>query len=252
METDNNETNSGDPSQSKHAVVQVEAGNEQQETLVRKQRLTTLGLLVGGVAHEIRNPLGVIRNAIYFLQHALHERDPNVNDAVNEIVRSLGKAELIVRDLLDYAGGRPPKAAPFSLDDALAASLKMVFVPPSILVLRQVTSEVHINADQGQIERLLSNLIQNAVQAMPNGGTLSLIGSLDRETAKIQVVDTGCGIAQDELETIFEPLFTKRAKGIGLGLSLCLHYAKQNHGSLGVHSDLGNGTTFTVILPALA
>ena len=114
-------------------------------------------------------------------------------------------------------------------------------MPNSVAVTRPDPSEIHVNADRGQIERLLANLVQNAMQAMPDGGALVLCCMVDSGSVVTAVSDTGVGIVPDELEKIFEPLFTKRAKGIGLGLPLCRRYAEQNGGTLEVQSE-GQGS----------
>ena len=220
-----------------------------QEQLIRKEKLATLGQLAGGVAHEIRNPMGVIKNAAYFLQQIRSDEDEDAKEALEEISRGLASSERIVSELLDYARGPNVEASLFSLDEALTAALKMVRIPGSVSVERPEPFDARIHADRGQIERLLANLIQNAAQAMPEGGTLTLrCGGVDG-CVVTEVSDTGVGIADDELKKVFEPLFTKRAKGIGLGLPLCRRYAELNGGSLSVESKLGEGSTFRVSLP---
>ena len=231
----------------------VEERNKQlqdvQEQLIRREKLAVLGQLAGGVAHEIRNPLGVVKNAVYFLQQVLDDGDDDIKDAISEIMRGVANSERIVSELLDFARGAAPELSVFPLDEAVYVALEMVKVPTSISVFRPDPTSIHLNADRGQIERLFANLIQNAVQAMADGGSLSIQCQFVDEHVHIRISDTGKGIASNELEKIFEPLFTKRAKGIGLGLPLCRRYAGQNHGTLTVESELGKGSTFTVTLP---
>ena len=231
----------------------VEERNKQlqevQEQLIRREKLAVLGQLAGGVAHEIRNPLGVVKNAVYFLQQVLGEGEADINDAIGEITRGVASSERIVSELLDFARGSDPELSVFPLDEAVHVALEMVKVPASISVIRPDPTSIHLNADRGQIERLLANLIQNAVHAMADGGSLSIQCQLVDGRVVIRISDTGKGIATNELEKIFEPLFTKRAKGIGLGLPLCRRYAGQNNGTLAVESEFGKGSTFTVTLP---
>jgi two-component system, cell cycle sensor histidine kinase and response regulator CckA len=221
---------------------------EVQEQLLRREKLAVLGQLAGGVAHEIRNPLGVIKNAVYYLQQVQDRGDEDMKEAIGEIKRGVANSERIVSELIDFARGSKPEFTVFLLDDVVSSALEMVSLPSSIGVTLPEPGATRVRADRGQIERLLANLIQNAVQAMPEGGALSLRYQADGSRVSVAVCDTGTGIADDELEKIFEPLFTKRAKGIGLGLPLCRRYASQNGGTLTVESELGKGSTFTVTL----
>ena len=225
---------------------------EAQHELVVKDRLAILGHLAGGVAHEIRNPLGVIKNAVYYLQQREQGQtdvDEDASDALKEISRGLNNSERIVSELLDYARGPTAELSRFPMDEALGAALDMVSIPRNVVVAGPGPSEIYVDADRGQIERLLANLIQNATQAMPNGGSLTLRCTAVDGRVVTEVSDTGNGIAEAELERIFEPLFTKRARGIGLGLPLCRRYAAQHNGTLEVKSEFGKGSTFTLTLP---
>lgn len=222
-----------------------------QTQLVRNEKLATLGQLAGGVAHEIRNPLGVIRNAVYFLQQVQADGDEDAAEALKEISRGLGNSERIVSELLDFARApeAPRELSRFPIGEAITGALEMVSLPKSINVARSAPAELFINADRGQIERLLANLLQNAAQAMTEGGSITIRCQAIGESLVTEVTDTGKGIAIEDLEKIFEPLFTKRAKGIGLGLSLCRRYATQNDGTLKATSELGKGSTFSLSLP---
>ncbi|MFT5523282.1 MAG: two-component system sensor kinase FixL [Pirellulaceae bacterium] len=222
---------------------------EAQEQLVRNEKLATLGQLAGGVAHEIRNPLGVIRNGVYFLQQIQNNEDEDVKEALDEISRGLNNSERIISELLDYARGPISERSLFPLDEAIDAALQMVRIPSPVTVTLPDPSAIHVNADRGQLERLLANLIQNAIQAMPEGGSLTLRCLEMPDHVITEVMDTGTGIDPQELDKIFEPLYTKRAKGIGLGLPLCRRYAEQNDGTIEVSSELGRGSTFTLTLP---
>ena len=224
---------------------------EAQVELFTNERLTTLGQLAGGVAHEMRNPLSVMKNAAGFLQETLKEVDQETIDALDEISRSLHISERIVEELLNYASGRQPEPSKFLVSDAIDAALNMIKMPDSVSIDRAYRPSIQVSADRGQIERLLVNLIQNAIQAMPKGGILTLRCGVSRGGRAItEVADTGVGIAADELEKIFDPLFTTRPKGIGLGLALCRRYAEIDAGTLQVESVQGKGSIFTFTLPS--
>jgi PAS domain S-box-containing protein len=223
---------------------------ETQQQLVRKEKLATLGQLAGSVAHEIRNPLAIIKNAIYFLD-GQDQSDPDVNAAFAEINRALHTSNRIVGELLDFA--RDPKLEITAVGprEIIDRALSGVEIPDDITVERScMPSELRIHADAGQIERILINLIQNAVHAMPDGGNLRVHGCYKGEGQfVIEVIDTGHGIEQDHLGKVFEPLFSDKAKGFGLGLALCKRYAELNQGTLSVESRLGVGSTFRLSLP---
>ena len=119
-------------------------------------------------------------------------------------------------------------------------------------MIRQNIDGIILRADQGQIERILANLIRNACQAMDNTGTLTVSATSNGLTAQIQVHDTGPGVLQDDIQHIFEPLYTTKAKGIGLGLAVSRRYAERNDGALTVTSPAGGGTAFLLTLPVVA
>ncbi|WP_145048747.1 PAS domain-containing sensor histidine kinase [Lignipirellula cremea] len=220
-----------------------------QEELIRKERLATLGKLAGGVAHEIRNPLGVIRNAAYFLQQASNDTDEDVRESFNEIERALNSSNHIVGELLDYARDPQPNHTAFSADEALANALAAFRVPQSIHLVKESQPGLDCIGDQGQIERILFNLLNNAIQAMPHGGTLAIDCRGAENTVVFEIADTGVGIPSEQLSQIFDPLFTRKAKGIGLGLAISQRYADLNRAAIHVESAPGQGSTFRLTLP---
>ena len=222
---------------------------EAQEELVRQEKLATLGQLAGGVAHEIRNPLGVIKNGVYYLTQTQTDCDRETAEALAEIARGLSNSERIISELLDYATKPAVDVSTFSFQAAIDNAMQMVRIPNGVNVVPGPRVAIRGRGDQGQIERLLANLIQNATQAMPNGGEIAITCSAVDGQVITEVTDTGIGIPEDEHEKIFEPLFTKRAKGIGLGLALCRRYAELNGGELSVQSKLGHGSSFKLTLP---
>ena len=222
-----------------------------QEQLVRREKLATLGQLSGGVAHEIRNPLGVIRNSVYYLKMVSDQLDEECRECVSEIEREVATANRIVSELLDFTRESPTcDSKPFPLTTALHNAIRAASLPQSIRV--EMVSSDTINtifADQGQFERILINLIRNACQAMSGKGTITIASTSDERFATVGVNDTGVGIPADSLDNIFEPLYTTKAKGIGLGLAVSRRYAQLNGGSLTVESTKATGTTFYLSVP---
>jgi len=225
----------------------------QDERIRREQqheRLVTLGKIAGGIAHEVRNPLGVIKNAVYFLKTCHGETDEDTRESFAEIERALSRSNRIITELLDFARGSEPQHDQYSLGDAVAAAIADTNIPATIDVTPpEIPDPVFVRGDHEQIERILMNLIRNAVQAMPDGGSLSVSCTCDDENVVIEVTDTGEGIADGDIDKIFEPLYSRKAKGIGLGLAVSKRYAELNQGQLDVESKLGHGSTFRLSLP---
>jgi PAS domain S-box-containing protein len=227
-----------------------------QEQLVRKEKLAVLGQLAGGVGHELRNPLGVISNAIYFLRMTLAEADETTSEYLGIISSEVRTAEKIVSDLLDFSRTRMPEREEIAASELVAQALARQPPPEDVEVVTQIPSGLPpVYADPHQMGQVLGNLVANAYQAMPEGGQLiiktsEVSGKPPRsEGVALSIADTGCGIPQKNLGNIFEPLFTTRAKGIGLGLAVSKSLMEANGGSIEVESEVGKGSTFTVTLP---
>jgi signal transduction histidine kinase len=221
-----------------------------QAKLIRNERLAVLGQLAGGVAHEIRNPLHVIKSSLYYLRSKQPDLAGKSKEHFERIEQHVETASQIVAELLDYARAPQSQPEPFALWDSLEESLSAVGIPPEVTVERSPpTAPILVCADRGQIGRIVQNLVRNAVQAMPTGGKLSLRVAANDGQAVAEVGDTGIGISNEDLPHVFEPLFTTKAKGIGLGLAISKVYAEQNDGRLEVQSEPGRGTTFRLVLP---
>jgi len=224
-----------------------------QAELLRREKLSILGQLAGGIGHDLRSPLNVIKNAAYLLRGLLHEPEGQVADMLNIVSDEVDNANRIIHDLLDFARTREPALQPTDLNQVADAVLSHVDVPPPVEVVRNWHQALPlIQADPGQLSQTLTNLIQNAVQAMPDGGRLEVrtgIADPDASRVYVAVQDTGVGIAEQDLPRIFEPLFSTRPTGIGLGLALCRMLVKAHKGTIEVSSTPGQGSTFTVFLP---
>jgi signal transduction histidine kinase len=158
----------------------------------------------------------------------------------------------IVRDLSDYAG--PIKFKPITVDaqQLITQALSSLIIPDNI----QTTIDVDKNlgstpfiADPTLLKRILINLLTNAVQSMPNGGNLTVKAELTNETISISVEDTGVGIHKENLNKLFKPFFTTKAKGVGLGLAVCQRLIEAHEGSITIQSEVGKGSSFTVQIP---
>jgi signal transduction histidine kinase len=217
-----------------------------QEELVRKERLATLGQLAGSVGHELRNPLGVIKNSVYFLGMVL-PHDEKIRKHLGILEREVGNANRIVSDLLDFARVKSPARVPTDLNELVRAALEVSPVPDSVEVRAELADGLPAPVvDPQQVRHIVANLFSNAVQAMPDGGTLTVRTGMEATGPTIAVTDTGIGIPPENLGRIFQPLFTTKAKGIGLGLALAQDFAGANHAVITVDSTPGGGSTFTL------
>jgi two-component system sensor histidine kinase ChiS len=222
-----------------------------QEKLLRQEKLAVLGQLAGGVGHELRNPLGVIKNAAYFLNMALENPGPQVKESLEIMEKEVENSERIIRSLLDFARANTPLRRKVDIQQILREALSGFKVPGNITVEYPVLKSLpRIMADPDQLDQVFKNIILNAVQAMPGGGQLSFeIDAKKPDWLIVSITDTGVGIPRENLEKIFEPLFTSKAKGIGLGMAITKTYIEGHGGSIEVQSQIGKGSTFTVKLP---
>jgi PAS domain S-box-containing protein len=242
-----------------------------QDELVRKEKLAVLGQLAGIVGHEIRNPLAVINNAAYFLKTVLSDADETVKEYLDMIKDEIANSQRIITDLLDFARTKPPHDQPFAVSSLIKQGHGKARIPENITAAIDIPEGLPLlRVDPAQIEQVLHNLITNAIEAMPEGGALNIraheaqgtpafAGSFGAASpqplspapcyVEISVSDTGVGISPENMKKLFQPLFTTKAKGIGLGLVVCKNLTEANGGKIKVESDPGRGTTFKMLLP---
>ncbi len=224
---------------------------EAQDQLVRKERLATLGQLASSVGHELRNPLGVITNSVYVLEALLPDAPPKVREYFGILRAQVRQSERIIGDLLDFARVRPPQRIPVRLETLVEEQVRRAAVPPGIRIERAFPPPaVVVQADPQQIGQVVFNLVVNAVQAMNGpGGVLTVSARRHEGRVRVEVRDTGPGIPPENLERVFEPLFTTKARGIGLGLAVSRMLARAHGGDTSVASQPGRGAAFTLDLP---
>lgn len=236
-----------------------------QDKIVRQEKLAMLGQLAGGVGHELRNPLGIISNAIYFLKFVQPDAEEKVKQYHAMIEQEVRNSEKIINDLLDFARLDSTDREPVAVRELVQRTLARSPIPEAIkTTLNLPESLPKVFVDIQQMEQVLGNLTVNACQAMvsPRGttpldltigavkrGELTISAQVKNEMVAIAVKDTGAGISPENIGKIFEPLFTTKAKGIGLGLAVSRKLAEANGGQIEVKSELGKGSTFTLFLP---
>jgi signal transduction histidine kinase len=227
-----------------------------QEKLIRSERLAAVGELASGVGHELRNPLNVIRNCAYLLNMALSEKsDEEAVKTLKVLDKQIDAANKIVTDLLDFTRIKPPSQSKIDLNYIIKESMSYITVPDFIVVKASLNGHYpQIVTDGEQISRVFTNIISNAIQAMSGPGAikpgeLSIDLGTDDNFVWIRFKDSGTGIAEENMKKIFEPLFTTKPKGIGLGLAISKRLVEQNGGKIEVTSKVGEGAVFTVKLP---
>jgi PAS domain S-box-containing protein len=226
---------------------------EMRDRLVRSEKLAAVGELASGVGHELRNPLSVIRNAVYVLRSALPENSDEDSRKMLQILdEQVNKSNKIVTDLLNFTRVRPPSPSGVDLYNLVRESLSLVTVPQHVAVKVNVNgNSPKVVVDGEQVSHAFANIIANAVESMTGSGELAVDGGRQDGCAWITFADNGCGIPAENLKKIFEPLFTTKPKGIGLGLALTRRLIEQNKGKIEVVSKVGEGTTCTIRLPLL-
>jgi PAS domain S-box-containing protein len=227
---------------------------EAQEDLVRKEKLAVLGQVAGSVGHELRNPLGVMNNAVYFLQTVLSDADETTREYLNIIKDEIASSERIVSDLLDSVRTKPPRPETVGVETLIAQTLRKCTIPSTVTVKLDIPQTLSpLQVDAQQIHQVFRNLISNGVEAMPEGGELEIRAVENKPEGQvvISVRDTGTGIAPDVLPRLFQPLFTTKARGIGLGLVVVKNLTEANGGRVEVQSEPGKGSVFSVVLPML-
>jgi signal transduction histidine kinase len=224
---------------------------EAQDQLVRQERLAVLGRLSGGIAHELRNPLGVISNAVYFLELILQDADPKITEYLEILKFESQAATRLTSDLLNFSALQPGERQPVAVVNLVERTLKRIPVPAQVSVLRNISPELPCAlADPDQVEQILGNFVENAYQAMPEGGTLTVSAGFQAGRVVVAVQDTGVGIPPENMKRLFEPLFSTKLRGIGLGLVISQKLAEANGGQIEVESEPGRGATFRLFLPS--
>ncbi|MCD6445972.1 GAF domain-containing protein [Candidatus Bathyarchaeota archaeon] len=223
---------------------------ESHKKLLKAQRLAVIGELAGMIGHDLRNPLTSISVAVYYLKKKLSSQ---LNDELREMIELIEKniaySNKIINDLLDYSREvvlEPSLTTPSKL---IKESLSMVKIPENIQVLNLTENKPKMQVDVGKIKRVFSNIIKNAVDAMPEGGKLIIKSLKTNDNVKFTFTDTGIGMSKETLSKLWTPLFTTKPKGMGFGLPICKRFVEAHEGSITVKSTPNKGTTFTVTLP---
>jgi signal transduction histidine kinase len=223
-----------------------------QEELIKKGKLSMLGTLAGSIGHELRNPLSVMTTSVYFLEKMLPESDGKIKKHLEMLAHQISAANRIITNLLDFTRTKEPSREETDVNELVREAAHRSSIPRAVQLKLNFSDEApRILVDPTQINQVLMNLISNAVQAMPRGGDLAI--DVDRSNGAVQVIvsDTGGGISEENRAKIFQPLFTTKQKGIGLGLAVSRKIVEANSGQIDFESEMGQGTRFSLQFPAL-
>jgi signal transduction histidine kinase len=223
-----------------------------EERIRQLDRLAALGRFASSVAHELRNPLTGIATGVQYLSRGFPEGDDR-HESVAFILREVVRLNQIVQDLFTASRPRDLRLEPVSIRDVAERALRGLNPTPQdagvTIVLEGADDWPGIVADADQLLQVFLNLIQNAVQATEAGGRIVVRAKPDGPGVAIEVEDTGAGIRPEDLQRVFDPFFTTRARGTGLGLFVTHSIVQRHRGSIEALSELGKGTLFRVRLP---
>ena len=233
--------------------------DSRQEQLVQSRKLASIGTLTSGIAHELNNPL----NNISITAESMMINYPDlsakeIGEMIEDILAQADRASQVVKNLLEFSRTEHPSLRRLNIADVLDRSLNLIknqFVMAQVSIDKQVEPGLAaIYGKQQDLQQALVNICLNAVQSMPNGGTLMIrAGHGPQGFLQIDLTDTGNGISPEALEHIFDPFFTTKAsgQGTGLGLSIVYNIVRTHGGYIEVQSELEKGTTFSIFLPAI-
>ena len=223
--------------------------NEMQERLRKAERMAVIGETAAMVGHDLRNPMQGISGAVYMLKTQECNLSENGKEMLHVIEDAVGRSDKIVNDLLDYSRELHLDVYPSNVKSLIDQSLASMKIPKNVNVINLTEEQATVEVDIEKMKRVCINLMKNAVDAMPNGGTLTITNREFNGNLSVSFADTGEGIRKEVLAKIWTPLFTTKAKGMGYGLAIVKRFVEAHGGSVSVDTNPGEGSTFTIRLP---
>jgi len=223
---------------------------QMEERLVRAERLASIGELAGQIGHDLRNPLTGIKSGAYFLRKkgdTLTSADRKM--ILNTIDNAVEDSNRIINSLIEYSNELVLQTEKCTPKTILLRVLSRVEVPERINILDRTSDELDLSLDAPKVERVFASILQNAIEAIPEKGTIEIRSTLKGSSVEIAFTDTGVGIPENVLPKLFSPLVTTKAKGMGMGLAICKRIVDAHGGKIAVESTVGKGSTFTITLP---
>ena len=240
----------GKPAGLRGIVIDITEQKQMQERLLKAERLAAIGELAAMVGHDLRNPLTGIGGAAYYLKMKLGaELGSREQEMIEVIEKSIERSDKIVSDLLEYSRESHLELSETDARSITRDALTHMMPPVGIRIVDSTQNRPRIWADTDKMQRVFLNLIQNAFDAMPEGGTLTIASMKSGANLHVSFTDTGAGMTREIMQQLWSPLFTTKAKGMGLGLPIAKRLVEGHGGSISFESQLGKGSTFTVTLP---
>jgi signal transduction histidine kinase len=231
-------------------VAKNEELRKAQQQLLKSERLAAIGQLAAMIGHDLRNPLTSIIGSTYYLEKKLGSNaDSKLREMLGIIKKNVEYSNKIVNDLLDYSRDIVLELETVTPKTVIKETLRCVKMPTNVRLLNLTTNQPKIEVDFQKINRAFDNLLTNALDAMPEGGALKIESERTGSSVIFKFSDTGTGISPNDMENLWTPLFTTKAKGMGFGLAICKRIVEAHGGSISVKSRVNKGTTFTVKLP---
>jgi signal transduction histidine kinase len=221
---------------------------EKTHEILKSERLSAIGELSGRLAHDLRNPLSVMKMSVDLLKQNSGDSkisDPTVTKRIDLIEKSINRISHQVDDVLGYVRNSPLKLSKVFVDELIKNSIDKINVPDDVEITVS-ENKIKINCDEDKLDAAFINLLVNSIQAMHEGGKIEIKIDEEDNMAILQFIDSGEGISDNNIKKVFEPLFTTKQKGTGLGLASCRNIVEQHQGKISVKT---NPTTFTIKLP---
>ncbi len=222
--------------------------------VVQVEKLSSLGQLAAGMAHEINNPLTNASLGIQTLKQKMKSAggEREFVEKLDAVERNIDKASTIARELLEFSRQKDTEFVPLDVNDVISGALTLLsYKSKNVDLTRELTPVSEVMGDPGKLEQVIINVLSNSVEAMPEGGDIVISTREEDGVVKIRIADTGPGIPEEHLSRVFDPFFTTKeiGAGTGLGLSICYGIIRQHHGHIELTSAPARGTTVTISLP---